>query len=368
MSLDIAPAGGAESSEPVSTPAIESTPSISPQSAAAALAQRRWEKTRQAQAAPEQVEQTQQELPEMASADPQYADPGEQGDAEPAEDHLSPIEPPRSWTKDEKDRFQSLPRETQQYIAQREQERERAIRQSQNEAAEIRKRAEAEFVEYARQRQQIEARLPELMSTLQAAQAGQFADIRTTQDVQRLATEDPLRYLQWTAHQQQVAAVQNEYRQIQERQVQEFRKQWDDFATREDRIAVERIPELSDPQQRGKVQQSARDLLGDLGFTESEIASAWNGQSGLSPRDHRFQMLVMDAIRYREGKANARRALEKAQTERPLPSVQRPGTTQTKSVDSNIENLSKKLEQTGRADDAFAVIAARRAAQSRRAT
>src|SRR5882672_4996536 len=44
------------------------------------------------------------------------------------------IEPPRSWTKEEKERFFSLPRETQEYLANREQERDREIRRSQNEA------------------------------------------------------------------------------------------------------------------------------------------------------------------------------------------------------------------------------------------
>src|SRR5207247_451171 len=66
-----------------------------------------------------------------------HAPPGETEDVtEPAVEEPPPIEPPRSWTKGEKERFQSLPRETQEYLAEREQERDRTIRQSQNEAAE----------------------------------------------------------------------------------------------------------------------------------------------------------------------------------------------------------------------------------------
>ena len=347
MSLDNAPAGD---SAPAETPTI-----ITPESAGAALAARRWEKARRPEAPPEQVE-TPQDLPAMADAAPQDADPGEQREAEPAE-QLPPIEPPRSWTKDEKDRFQTLPRETQEYIASREQERERVIRQSQNEAAEIRKAAEAERTKAEQQRQQYEARLPELLASLQAAQAGQFADIKTTQDVMRLATEEPHRYLQWTAHQQQVAAVQNEVRAAQERQAQEFSTQWQTFASREDKLAQERIPELANPEQRAKVQDAALSHLLDLGFTESELSNAWNGQASFSPRDHRFQMLVMEAVRYREGKAQAKKAI----AEKPLPQVQRPGTAPVTRPDSNLQALSKKLEQTGSFDDAAAVIAARRA-------
>ena len=72
---------------------------------------------------------------DAAPADAQA--PGEQTEsAEPEAAAPPPIEPPRSWTKDEKERFQSLPRETQEYLATREQERDREFRRSQNEAAE----------------------------------------------------------------------------------------------------------------------------------------------------------------------------------------------------------------------------------------
>jgi hypothetical protein len=62
---------------------------------------------------------------EAASPGEDPGTPGQtEGVPEPA-DELPPIEPPRSWTKDEKERFQSLPRETQAYLAEREQERDR---------------------------------------------------------------------------------------------------------------------------------------------------------------------------------------------------------------------------------------------------
>src|SRR5437588_12045861 len=73
--------------------------------------------------------------PAADDAAPQAEAPGETQEAEPPEQQ-PPLEPPRSWTKDEKERFKSLPRETQEYLANREQERDREIRRSQNEAAE----------------------------------------------------------------------------------------------------------------------------------------------------------------------------------------------------------------------------------------
>jgi hypothetical protein len=364
MSLDNAPAGGesAPAPAPASTPAADQP--FDTHAAAQALAQRRWEKTRQSQAPepPPAPVETPEELPIEATADLPEADPGDEREAEPVAE-LPPIEPPRSWTKDEKAEFATFPREAQEKIARREQEREKAIRTSQNEAAEARKLAEAERAKIEQQRQQYESRLPELLATLQAAQAGQFADVKTPQDAQRLATEDPLRFMQWQAHQIQVSAAQQEAQQAKARQEQEFSQRWQDFASKEDALTVERIPELSDPKQRTKIQEGARSYLTDIGFTESELAQAWQGQTSFSPRDHRFQLLVMDGLRYREGKEAAKKAI----AAKPLPNVQRPGTAPARAPDSAITALSKRLESSGSIEDAAALVAARRASRARQA-
>lgn len=350
------------------TPAQESTPSTSPISArdaAIALSKRRWERAKapDTQAAPEPVPQepapveAPQELAEKADAAPQDADPGETKAADPADD-LPPIEPPRSWAKDEKERFKTYPRELQAYLSEREQERDRALRTSQNEAAEKLKGLTAKEQAVEQARQQYEAALPTLLQTLQAQQAGAFADIKTAADIDKLAQEDPFRYIQWSAHQQKVASVQNEMRASQERQTQEWSRKWQEFAEREDKLTSELIPELSDPAQRSKVQEGAIAYLKEIGFAENELGSAWNGQASLSLRDHRVQSMIRDAVKFREGKATANKAVAK-----PLPPVQRPGVAAPRNNDASIQNLSKKLETSGKIDDAMAVVLARRAAR-----
>jgi hypothetical protein len=57
--------------------------------------------------------------------------------------NLTNIEPPRSWTNAEKLEFAALPPEIQAALARREADREKAMRQSQNEAAELRKQVTA---------------------------------------------------------------------------------------------------------------------------------------------------------------------------------------------------------------------------------
>jgi len=52
-------------------------------------------------------------------------------------DEVAPIEPPRSWPKEQKYRFLQLPYELQVYVGKHEQDREKAIRRAHNEVAQL---------------------------------------------------------------------------------------------------------------------------------------------------------------------------------------------------------------------------------------
>jgi hypothetical protein len=63
------------------------------------------------------------------------ADPTAGGPVAAALNRIAPIDPPRSWPKEEKQRFASLPHDLQKYVAYHEERREKEIRRAQNEAA-----------------------------------------------------------------------------------------------------------------------------------------------------------------------------------------------------------------------------------------
>ncbi len=361
--VNVAPGGGAEAivSVPVATPAAIDNSPISATEAARQLSNYRWkrdnpEAAKAEEATPAPVEAAAEDLPETAESDPPQEAPAEQTqEAEPA---LPPIEPPRSWTSELKERWNALPREAQEEIQRVEQGREREFRRSQNEAAEERKAIQAERAKVEQARQQYEATLPQLLQTLQEQQAGPFADIKTMADVERLSTEDPFRYIQWTAHQHKVSAAQNELKAAQERQATEWNEKWTQFATSEDAKVIERIPELADPKQRAKIQEGALSYLKDSGFADSDLGQLWNGQASLSLRDHRLQGIIRDAVKYREAKASVAKPAPK-----PVPPVQRPGTPQPaiSTADAEIQALAKRFERTGSLRDAQAL----RVAQTR---
>ncbi|HET9246531.1 MAG TPA: hypothetical protein VFO15_12070, partial [Xanthobacteraceae bacterium] len=247
-------------------------------------------------------------------------DPGERTEGADRQQEPAPIEPPRSWTKEDKELFTSLPRATQERIAERERSRESDFLRRQNEAAEKLKglTAKEQAVELARQT--YETALPQLLQTLQQQQAGEFADIKSMADVERLAREDWPRYLLWDLQQKKIAEVGQHMLAAQHRQAQEKLTQFAEFAKRADDLFKEKVPDMADEAKAAELQKQALAVLGDLGFTEAELLPLWNGHKELSLRDHRLQLLIRDATLWREAEKKAKAAATK-----PVPPVQRPG-------------------------------------------
>jgi hypothetical protein len=287
-------------------------------------------------------------------------DPGAKTEGtDPGAAELSPIEPPRSWTKEDKELFTNLPRATQERLAERERSREGDFLRRQNEAAEKLKglAAKEQAVELARQT--YEAALPQLLQTLQQQQAGEFADIKSMADVERLAREDWPRYLLWDLQQKKVAEVSQHMLAAQHRQAQEKLTQFVEFAKRQDDLFKEKVPDMADDTKAAELQKHALAVLGDLGFDEAELVPLWNGHKELSLRDHRLQLLIRDATLWREAQAKAKAAAVK-----PVPPVQRPGaaTPRQGTDEARVQHLTQRLEQTGSLRDAAALLRARRAA------
>lgn len=278
--------------------------------------------------------------PEADTA-PVEEQPSGENEAKEPEAELPPIQAPNSWTKEEKEEFATYPREAQEKIARREQERDSALRRSQSEAAERQKGLTAKEQAIEEARAKYESALPALLETLQSERAGEFSDIKNISDLEKLSKDDPFRYLQWTARQQKIAAVETELKQAQDRQAQENSKRWNDFARRQDDLVLERIPELADEAKAPAIKKKAADVLKDIGFSDDELGQLFNGKSSVSLRDARFQQLVYESTKYRDAQKAAKVAEKK-----PLPPVQKPGVAPQRGASSqaDIKTLEKQLE------------------------
>ncbi len=361
MSDLTAPDGGADAMEApvVTTPADTNAKYSDAHEAGRALAQARWKRDNKAEpAAPiEAVAEPPTELADEASAAPPEEAPGETQEVDPAVEEQPSVEPPRSWAKDAKEAFKLLPPALQKDVAELERSREVEVRRSQNEAAEKLKGLTAKEQAAEQLRQQYEAALPALQQAIQAATSGEFADIKSQDDVDKLANEDWPRFARWQAHQMKVGALQRETQAAEERRQSEYRTKWAEFAKNEDARAVEKIPELADRAKASKVADAAMATLESVGFSRDEVAKSWMGEASISPRDHRWQQIVWKAAQYDQAKATK-------PVPKPVPVVQRPGVSKapTTANDAQIQTLEREFERKPNPKTAAALLRARRSA------
>lgn len=364
-----APAGGADTvvSVPVSTPAVADSTPITASEAARQLASFRHKrdnpapvKAAEAPAAPEPAaaEPEKSEAQAEDAAQPQ-ADPGETQEADPVE--IPSVDPPRSWTKDAKEAFKLLPPALQKDVAELERSREVETRRGQNEVADARKAAEAERTQAAQLRQQYEQGLQGLQQELQSLRAGEFADIKTQADVERLANEDWPRFARWQAHQMKVDAIARESQAAQDRQLQDFKTRFSEYTKEQDRLLNERAPELADKSASEKLTKAAQGYLAELGFKPEELNQAWEGRANFSLRDHRIGLLILDGVKYQQAKANIAKPAPK-----PVPQVQRPGTSNAPigAKDAEVQTHEKRFERDPSLKNAAALRLARQRASA----
>ena len=194
----------------------------------------------------------------------------------------------------------------------------------------------SEFVE--RSKKDVEAKLQRLDQLNNAAQAQlqqEYAEV----DFEKLYDEDPveaarLEHKMRRKH-EQLAQVQQ---QTQELQSQEFNK----YLGEQQKLLTQKIPEFIDEQKGPRFKQQMRDYLGNIGFNDTEINSVY---------DHRYVMLVKDAMSYRN--------LQKAKPEikkkvANAPKVVKGGVAKSKGqadAEAKRQQLSK-LRKTGQVRDA----------------
>jgi hypothetical protein len=280
------------------------------------------------------------------------------GEEQGAEAGTPPIEPPNSWTKAEKERFTSLPRETQEYLAQRESARDAELNRRQQETAERSKALEAKETAADQARQQYESAAQNALQVLQQQQASEFADIRTHADVNKLATDDPFRFAQWQARQMQIQAQAQEVQQLTQQREQEKSKTFEAWSKEQDDKFTKQFPEFADPEKGTKVRTAVTSYLTkEVGVPEAALQKLWGTDLF---RDAMWQRVVYDASRFHAAQQAAKSAVQA-----PKPQVQRPGTVSTKAERSAVDigALEKKLDNATSTRSQIAAAAALRAAK-----
>ena len=332
----------------VVVPAPSGDTPISPREAARALGKWRHDPSRSPREPKEQpVAVADAPAAEESTAQVEDAAPPEQettGETQVADPVTEPaIEPPRSWTKEARANWAKLDPDTQRFLLDQDSQTSATVKQRLNEAAEKLKGLTAKEQQVEQARTQYEQALPILLQTLQAQTQGDFADIKTLQDVERLSREDWPRYLQWDFQQKKVAAVVQQLQSVQAQRSEEDKRRFSDFAKKEGALFLEKVPDMADPAKASELQKDAMATLTSAGFEENELARAWQGHINVPFRDHRVQLMIHKAALWDKAQAKAKTVVQNA---KPLPPVQRPGAAQPKGAAqaAQIETLGKKID------------------------
>jgi hypothetical protein len=237
---------------------------------------------------------------------------GEEDEGE--SDQATVIAPPRSWPAEAREAFKALPPDLQKVIAERDAEQTTTFNRQVQEAAEKRKAADAELQAASNERRQYLANLSAVVSQLATQAAGEFADIKTPQDLERLATEDPQRFLRWQARRDALQAAQAEHAAVLEQQRAEDARRFNGYLGEERKHLLEKMPELGDPKKAKAIQAESTAYLKEIGFSDQEIGTVV---------DHRLALVVRDAVAWRKSQAAAKTAAAKKVVN--VPKVTKPG-------------------------------------------
>jgi hypothetical protein len=204
--------------------------------------------------------------------------------------------------------------------------------------------------------------LSALLDNLNGAGA-QFSDIKTVQDLERVARENPQRVQQMHKHLQTVQAVQGEAQRFNQARAQEqgqaYQEQARAFKADQEKLVSELIPEFregADPEAQRKLQQQAHDTLRDAGFSDRDLYEGWNLARPVLLTDARAQLIISQAAKYR--------ALQKGRGEMmnkraPAPKLQRPGRASDVMADHSHAAAMEKFQKSHSIHDAVAVYRAR---------
>jgi hypothetical protein len=240
-----------------------------------------------------------------------------------------------SWNKDNREKWDSLPRDLQEYLAKRDQEQQTDFRRRQTEAEEAKRKWETTSqgleAERARYKQQLDSIIPALQQSL----VDDFADIRSPADEIALAQRDPARYTVFQAKRNALQAAWSQHQQMQQEQGQKANESRKQLVEKEVKHLLEKKPELKDRKKQQEFVSAVRDYALDFGYP----AEAFDNSVS-----HLNLLVLEKAMLYDKAQAEAKKALHK-----PVPKVQVPGSARDKSSRAADQRASllKRAEQTG---------------------
>lgn len=191
-------------------------------------------------------------------------------------------------------------------------------------------------------------RLNFIVPQLETAVKGQFADIKTIDDLQNLYRTDPNRYADYQFAQLRLEQAQRARTDADQEQQRLNTDRYNKWRSEEDSKLPALIPDLADPVKGPTLAMKMRDYAAQAGITPQAIASAPAVQI----------KLLYDAMTSQDSKATLEAQLAEAKKKAAsAPTVQKPGVaTPGTSKDQKLHSDFARLQRSGRTEDAATVF------------
>lgn len=198
----------------------------------------------------------------------------------------------------------------------------------------------------ARERETYARRINDYVPQAVRALQNDFPEIKSVEDLYRLAAEDPARYVQFQARRDAVQAAQAEQQRLQSQQEAELRGKQEKYLEEQRAALHKAAPVFADPVKGPAEREALRSYLSGKGFSDDELA-------GLT--DHRTVIVARNAMLYERMMSAKPEAKKVAPTVRAI----RPGaaraTTAAPAAAQAVQAARDNLKKTGSVD-AFAAM------------
>ena len=269
----------------------------------------------------------------------------DQGSGEPQ--RAAAIEPPQSWSADDKQAFSQLPPALQQTVVRRESEREAVLTRRSQEAAEARNAFQAERQAAVAQRTEYLQSLQKMM-VLAAPEAAALENV----DWVQVQAQSPAEYTRLHALREGMRArlgqIDAQFQQAQQQLAGLQQQQLAEHVSREVAALNERWPDFADAAKGPVLRKELSTYLRSGGFTPQELDTAY---------DHRLVLLATKAMLYDRQLGLA--AAADAKRNNTAPQVRAPGNSQDndRGPQGRLRDKANRLGRTNSVRDAGSLIA-----------
>lgn len=276
----------------------------------------------------------------------------EDAEQQPGEDKPA-LSAPSSFNAQERAAFAALPRPAQEAALRLEQHRRAAFSRDSEAARTARETAEQAAQQVEAERQFLLSQVVPLVQQMRAAHAGEFADIRTSQDLQVMAAQDPARFARWQAAQVAIEHAERHRQALAEKQTAQEQ-------AAERNAAIEQLRELP---KLVKTWSTPEALKAGMAEVQDYVLK----QPGIERSDLRrlskasFVLMARKSMLYDQ--AIAKKTAATAAAGQPVPVTTagpKPGRVAAGHAVSTLNKAVSRVRESGSLDDALAALRASR--------